>query len=140
MRLITTACATFLLTTIAYMGVAKAENAPPIGSFNGGGYSVQAGVGGDYVGRDPQGRKLLIPSSQINCNGNNYCKGKTIKWINKGYTYSLTGIGNSLAGPKTGGIDPEDSTDYRKVSLKVIDPKGRVVLSKILNNPYYGRK
>jgi hypothetical protein len=128
------ACATFLLTTIAYMGVAKAENAPPIGSFSGGGYSVQAGVGGDYVGRDPQGRKLFIPYAQSSHSG------KTIQWKNKGYIYRLTGIGNSLAGPKAGGIDPEDSTDYRQVSLKIISPNGRVILSKTLNNPYYGRK
>lgn len=128
------ACTTFLLTTIAFTGIVRAENAPPIGSFSGGGYSVQARVGGDYIGRDPQGRKLLIPYTQSSHSG------KTIEWKNKGYIYRLTGIGNSLAGPKVGGIDPEDSTDYRKVSLKVIDPKGRVILSKILNNPYYGRK
>jgi hypothetical protein len=87
----------------------------------------------DYVGRDPQGRKLFIPYAQSSHSG------KTIQCKNKGYIYRLTGIGNSLADPKAGGIDPEDSTDYRQVSLKAIEPNGRVILSQILNNPYYGR-
>jgi hypothetical protein len=129
-----TICATSLLATLSWAGIASAENAFPIGTFRGGGYEVTSPFGGDYMGCDRQGRKIVIPSSQRSSNG------KTVKWTNKGFTYSLTGVGNSLAGPNGKGVDPEDSNDYRKVALTIANPQGRVILSQILNNPYYGRK
>lgn len=139
MKFTKTICATVLITLIstAWTSIARSENASPLGTFIGGGYKVIVGSGGEYVGYDPQGKKLVIPSSRMSSSG------KTVEWRNNGYIYRLTGIGNSLAGPEAAtanGNDADDSTDYRRVSLTIISPKGRVVLSQILKNPNYGRR
>ncbi len=131
MKLIRTSCTILLSTIIIQPGIARAENEPPIGSYCGGSYCVSIGDGGLYVGRDPQGRKLIIPHTQSSF------WGKTYEWKHKGYIYRVTGIGNSMAGPNSIGNNPEDNNDYRQVSLNIISFTGRVILFQILNNLYY---
>ena len=124
-----TICAAVLLISITCAGVARAENNAPQGVYSGGGYKVETGNGGDYVGYDRRGRKLVILSNRLTIHG------KTAEWTNKGYTYRLTGIGNSLAGNSNTvtAEDGENSTVYNKVRLTIINPQGRVILNQIMN-------
>jgi hypothetical protein len=124
-----TICAAVLLTTISWAGVARSENNPPQGEYTGGGYRVETGNGGDYVGYDRQGKKLVISGNRLSTNG------KTAEWRNNGYTYRLTGIGNSLAGNRKTSTaeDGENSTVYNKVRLTITNPQGRVILNQIMS-------
>jgi hypothetical protein len=137
MKLITGLIATILVATIARAQVAQAENEPPMGRFSGGGYSIELGSGGDYVGSDRSRRRISIPSSRHRASG------QTSEWENDGYIYRVTGLNNSLAASKVKPIktyDPGNNTDYRQVALTIINPSGRIILYKILNNPRYGKK
>jgi hypothetical protein len=124
-----TICAAVLLTTIAWSGIARAENNAPQGEYTGGGYKVETGNGGDYVGYDRQGKKLVIPGDRLST------RGRTAEWRNNGYIYRLTGIGNSLAGNRktVSAEDAENSTVYNKVRLTISNPQGRVILNQVMN-------
>lgn len=126
-----------VFATIARSSVVRAENAPPRGSFSGGGYTIEIGSEGDYVGSDRSRRRIVIPRSQHRYNG------QTSEWTNEGYIYRVTGIGNSLAESKVKPFklyEPSDSTDYRKAALTIINPSGRIVFYKILTNSRYGKR
>jgi hypothetical protein len=118
-----------LLGTIAWTSIAHAENNAPQGKFAGGGYRVETGNGGDYVGYDRQGKKLVILGNRLSTHG------KTAEWTNKGYTYRLSGVGNSLAGNRKTAIveDGENSTVYHKVMLTIVNPQGRTILNQMMN-------
>jgi hypothetical protein len=136
MKLITGLIATILVAAIAPQ-VAQAGNEPPMGRFSGGGYSIELGSGGDYVGSDRSRRRISIPSSRHRASE------QTSEWENDGYIYRVTGLNNSLAASKVKPIkthNPGNSTDYRQVALTIINPSGRIILYKILNNPRYGKK
>jgi hypothetical protein len=137
MKLITGLITAILVATIARSQVTQAENAPPMGRFSGGGYSIELGSGGDYVGSDRSRRRILIPNSRHRASG------QTSEWEHDGYIYRVTGLNNSLAASKVKPIktyNPGNSTDYRQVALTIINPSGRIILYKILNNPRYGKK
>jgi hypothetical protein len=123
-----TICTTVLLTTIVWTSVAHADNNSPQGVYSGGGYKVETGNGGEYVGYDRQGKKLVIHGDRLSVSG------KTSVWTNNGYTYRLTGIGNSLAGNRQtqSPEDGENSTVYHKVRLRIVNPQGRTILNQIM--------
>jgi hypothetical protein len=117
LKFIKTFCVASVLSTIAWTGVAHADGEgmfSPLGSYRGGGYKIILdGRSGDYVGFDRQGRKLVIHQKP------SYPTDGTVQWINKGYTYRVTGIG--------------DAEEFLKVRLTISNPQGRVILTQILN-------
>jgi hypothetical protein len=127
-----------LVTTLVRSNIAIAENVlSPMGSFRGGGYSIELGSGGDYVGSDRSRRRIVIPRNRQRSNG------QTSEWENEGYIYRVTGVSNSFAESNTKPTTtykPAHSKDYRQVALTIINPSGRIILYKILNNPRSGKK
>jgi hypothetical protein len=137
MKPITGIVTAILIATIARSNIARAENAPPVGRFSGGGYSIDLGSSGEYLGSDRSRRRILIPRNRQRSSGN------TSEWENDGYIYRVSGVGNSLAESNTkptSFYDPTSSKDYRQVALTILNPSGRIILYKILNNSRYVKK
>jgi hypothetical protein len=108
---------TVLLTTIFSISTAVASEPPILGSYKGGGYTLDLGSGGDYHSCNPQNRCLTIPRNKSSQ------QGKTRIWKNAGYTYRVAPIGRQL---KRG--------QHTRISVKIISPTNKVVSDRIFRS------
>jgi hypothetical protein len=108
---------TTLFIAMVCLAPAQANQTSVLGSYKGGGYTVEIESDGDYHGCDPQNRCVIISHKKSSR------KGKTRIWRNAGYTYQITAIGETL----------EDGHNTR-IALKIISPKKRVVFDRVLRS------
>jgi hypothetical protein len=117
MKLTKILCRTILFTTISLASTAIANETPILGSYKGGGYTLDIGSGGEYHSCNPQNRCLTIPRSQSSQ------QGKIRIWKNAGYTYRVAPLGRQL---KRG--------QHTRISVKIISPTNKVVSDRIFRS------
>jgi hypothetical protein len=108
---------TLLLTTISLTSTAVANEPSILGSYKGGGYTLDLNSGGDYHSCDSQNRCLTLSRNQSSQ------QGKIRIWKNAGYTYRVTSLGQQL---KRG--------QHTRISVKIISPKNQVVFDRIFRS------
>jgi hypothetical protein len=106
-----------LLTTISLASAAIANETSILGSYKGGGYTLDISSSGDYHSCDPQNRCLTLSRSKSSQ------QGKIRIWKNAGYTYRVTPLGQQL---KRG--------QHTRISVEIISPKNKVVFDRIFRS------
>jgi hypothetical protein len=112
-----TKAAVFNNSTVNASLIAQNNPGSILGVFKGGGYTLNLGNGGDYIGEDSENNRLVIGSDRSSSNRNN----TDTTWVNAGYRYRVTALGPA---------DSEGAT--QRVLLRVYSPQGRIIVKKTL--------
>jgi hypothetical protein len=117
MKLTKILCKTALFTTILLASTAVANEISILGSYKGGGYTLDLGSGGYYHSCNPQNRCLTIARNKSSQ------QGKIRIWKNAGYTYRVTPLGQQLKQGR-----------HPRISVKIISPTNKVVFNRIFRS------
>jgi hypothetical protein len=108
---------TGLFATISLVLPAIAKDFSIVGSYKGGGYTLDIGSNGDYHSCDPQNRCLTIAHTKSSQ------QGSTRIWKQAGSTYRVTPIGQALT-----------RGHYTRISVKIISLKNKKIFDRIFRS------
>ena len=106
-----------LFTTISSVLPAVGKEVSILGSYKGGGYTLDLGSSGDYHSCDPQNRCLTIAHTKSSQ------QGSTRIWKQAGSTYRVTPIGQALT-----------RGHYTRISVKIISLKNKKIFDRIFRS------